>query len=188
MEITAIILAGGRSTRMGTDKALLLINNKTLLENAIDICKPVCNNILISSNFSEHRNFGHKVIPDEIKNCGPMSGIYSCLKQSETEWSFVISVDAAFVKTELIELLIKNTYNFDAVVPKHKKGQEPLIALYNKKVIPDIKKHLNSGDFKMQNLLKAINSKFLNTHDLVEKNPNIFSNLNRPDDLQIVSK
>jgi molybdopterin-guanine dinucleotide biosynthesis protein A len=188
MEITAIILAGGRSTRMGTDKALLLINNKTLLENAIDICKSVCNNIIISSNFAEHENFGHKVIPDEIKNCGPIAGIYSCLKKSESDWNLVFSVDTAFVQKELIEFLIKNTYHFDAVVPKHNKGQEPLVALYNKSVIPYIKNQLDSGDFKMQNLLKEINSKYINTQYLVEKNPNMFSNLNRPDDLQIVSK
>ena len=86
MQITGIILSGGQSTRMGTDKALLQINEKTLLENAIEICKPVCKEILISSNNPEHEKFGYKIIPDEIKNCGPLGGIYTCLKNSNTEW------------------------------------------------------------------------------------------------------
>lgn len=188
MEITAIILSGGQSTRMGTDKALLILNNKTLLENTIEICKPLCTNILISSNFPEHQKFGYKVIPDEIKNSGPMAGIYSCLKKSETEWNFVISVDAAFVKTEIIEDLIQHTNHYDAVVPEHKTGKEPLIALYNKNVVSVLKRHLESGNLKMHNLLKRLNTKYLNTQNRVEKNPEIFRNLNRPDDLKIVSK
>jgi molybdenum cofactor guanylyltransferase len=80
MQITGIILAGGQSSRMGTDKAMLQIDGKTLMERAIEICKPICHEILISSNNPKHENFGFTVIPDEIKNCGPMGGIYSCLK------------------------------------------------------------------------------------------------------------
>jgi molybdenum cofactor guanylyltransferase len=80
MQITGFILAGGQSSRMGTDKAMLQIDGKTLMERAIEICKPFCHEILISSNNPKHGNFGFAVISDEINNCGPMGGIYSCLK------------------------------------------------------------------------------------------------------------
>ncbi|HSO89343.1 MAG TPA: molybdenum cofactor guanylyltransferase, partial [Draconibacterium sp.] len=95
MQITGIILSGGQSTRMGTDKALLQIKGKTLLERAVEICNPVCNAILISSNNPEHEKYGYQIYPDEIKNCGPLGGIYSCLKKSDTDWNFILSVDAA---------------------------------------------------------------------------------------------
>jgi len=183
MQITAIILAGGQSTRMGTDKALLQINGKTLLECALEICRPVCGDILISSNNPEHEKFGYKIIPDEIKNCGPLCGIYSCLKKSETPWNFIISVDAAFVEPAFIEYLINETDDSDAIVPVHDKGKEPLISMYHKNGLVEMQKHLKSGDLKMQNLINTINAKFVDSQNWIEKYPKIFCNLNRPDDL-----
>ena len=183
MQITGIILSGGQSTRMGTDKALIQINEKTLLENEIDICKPVLSEILVSSNNPDHGKFGAKIIPDEFTNCGPLSGIYSCLKQSETDWNFVISVDAAFVKPEFIQYLIDQIDDFDAIVPLHDNGIEPLISMYHKNGLDEMLKHLKSGNFKMQNLINVINTKFVDSQKWIEKYPKIFRNLNRPEDL-----
>jgi molybdopterin-guanine dinucleotide biosynthesis protein A len=183
MQITGIILSGGQSTRMGTDKALIRFNKKTLLENAIEICKPMCTNILISSNNQEHKISGIKIIPDEFLNCGPLSGIYSCLKKSETPWNFVISVDAAFVEPAFIEYLMNETDDSDAIVPIHDKGKEPLISMYHKNGLVEMQKHLKSGDLKMQNLINAINAKFVDSQYWIDKFPNIFRNLNKPEDI-----
>jgi molybdopterin-guanine dinucleotide biosynthesis protein A len=183
MQITGIILAGGQSTRMGTDKALIQINEKTLLENAIDICKPVFSEILVSSNNPDHGKFGAKIIPDEFANCGPLSGIYSCLKKSETDWNFVISVDAAFIELDFIRYLTTQIGDFDAIVPLHDKGKEPLISIYHKNGLIEMQKHLKSGNLKMQNLINAINTKFVGSQKWVEKYPKIFTNLNCPEDL-----
>ena len=182
MQITGIILSGGQSTRMGTDKALLQINGKTLLESALGICRPVCGDILISSNNPEHEKFGDKIIPDEIKNCGPLGGIYSCLKKSDTDWNFIISVDSAFVTQDFVEFLISETGDFDAVVPFHQNGKEPLIALYHKNCIPAINERIKLNDYKMHNLLNKLNTKFTNVDSWIKKNPGIFKNLNRPED------
>lgn len=168
---------------MGTDKALIHINEKTLLENAINICNHFCTNILISSNHTTHEKFGYKVIPDEIKNCGPLGGIYSCLKQSETDWNFVISVDAAFVELDFISFIISEVNDFDAVVPQHDFGKEPLIALYNKNSLAEMHSMLISGDYKMQNLLENINTKYVDSQAWIERFPKLFRNLNRPGDL-----
>jgi molybdopterin-guanine dinucleotide biosynthesis protein A len=173
---------------MGTDKALLIINQKTLLENAIEKCKTLCNEILISSDNREHAKFGFGTIPDEFKNCGPLSGIYSCLKKSKTEWNFVISVDSAFVETEFIAFLCNKTGNFDAIVPSHNKGKEPLISMYHKRCIPAMYENLKSGDYKMHNLLDEINTRYIDSQNWVESFPGIFRNLNRPDDFQISAK
>ena len=82
--MTAIILAGGKSRRMGTDKALLEIEGISLLNKAIQLCEQVCDTIIISSNHSGHKVFGYPVVADEIANCGPLGGIYSCLRKSQT--------------------------------------------------------------------------------------------------------
>jgi molybdopterin-guanine dinucleotide biosynthesis protein A len=182
MQITGIILAGGQSFRMGADKAMLQINGKALLEKAIEICRPVCDEILIGSNNSKHEDFGFPVIPDEIKNCGPMGGIFSCLKKSETNWNFVISVDSAFVTEDFVQFLISETGVFDAVVPIHEKGKEPLVALYHINCLPVIQERIELKDYKMHHLLNVLNTKFINVDSWVKKYPAIFKNLNRPED------
>ena len=183
MQITGIILSGGQSTRMGTDKALIQINGKTLLENIIQICQPVCTQIIISSNNAAHEKFGYKIVPDEIKNCGPLGGIYSCLKKSETDWNFVISVDAAFVEPDFVSFLVSETGNYDAVAPAHAFGKEPLIAMYHKNSLSEIMKMLDSKNYKMNNLLNSINTKFVDSQIWVEAYPEIFRNLNHPFDI-----
>ncbi len=183
MQITGIILAGGQSSRMGTDKALIRLNGKTLMENAIEICKPVCSAILISSNNPKHKNFGFAVIPDEINNCGPMSGIYSCLNKSETDWNFIISVDTALIPEDFVHFLISETGEFDAVVPIHENGKEPLVALYRKNCVPVIQERIELKNYKMYNLLNEFNTKFINVDSWVQKYPAIFKNINRPEDI-----
>lgn len=183
MRITGIILAGGKSLRMGTDKAFFRVNEETLLERAIKLCTPFCQTILISSNNKEHDVFGCKIIPDEINNCGPLGGIHSCLKNSKTDWNFVMSVDSAYVELEFVRYLISEIDNFDTVVPIHAKGKEPLIAMYHKSSLAEIEKMLQSGNFKMHNLLNGMNTKYVDAQKWAGKYPQLFCNLNRPEDL-----
>jgi molybdenum cofactor guanylyltransferase len=183
MQITGIILAGGQSSRMGTDKAMLQIDEKTLMERAIEICKPICHEILISSNKPKHENFGFTVIPDEINNCGPIGGIYSCLNKSETDWNLMISVDSVFVPTDFIKFLISKTGVVDAVVPIHKNGKEPLIALYHKNCLTVIQEKLDLKDYKLHHLLDSLHTRFVDVDAWIKKYPEIFRNFNRPEDL-----
>ena len=183
MQITGIILAGGKSKRMGTDKTFIKLNGKTLLEHSIELIQPFCNSMLISSNNPEHEKFGYKIIPDKIPNCGPIGGIHSCLKESTTDWNLVVSVDSAFIEAEFIKLLISEVGEFEAVIPIHSKGKEPLIALYHKNCLVEIEKMIQSGDFKMHNLLNVIKAKFVDAQNLIDKYPQLFRNLNRPEDL-----
>lgn len=183
MQITSIILAGGKSKRMGTDKALLELEGTTLLERAIKLCKPLSSELLISSNNESHAAFNYPVIEDEFKNCGPMGGIYSGVKQSGTEWNLVLSVDVAFVDAPFLQFLLQNTGDFDAVVPFTEKGAEPLIALYNVSCIPAMEQLLKEGDYRMRNLLKKVNTNWLDAADFIRKNNRLFTNLNRPEDL-----
>lgn len=183
MQITGIILAGGKSTRMGTDKTFLKLNGKTLLERSIELIQPFCDSLIISSNNPEHERFGYKTIPDEIPNCGPIGGIHSCLKYSKTDWNFIISVDSVFVEPKFVEFLVSEIGEFDSVVPIHSKGKEPLIALYNKNCLVEIEKMIQSGDFKMHNLLNSINTKWVDSQNWINKYPQLFRNLNHPEDL-----
>lgn len=183
MQITAIILAGGKSKRMGTDKALLVLDGISLLERSVSLCKKLCDTIIISSNNAAHQKFGFPLVPDEFKDCGPIGGIYSCLKKSETEWNFVISVDSAYVEPDFVSYLMAEIEDVDAIVPFGPRGVEPLIALYNKKSIPAFEEKIETGDFRMQNLINSFHSKRIDCKDWTEKYPNLFRNLNRPEDM-----
>ncbi|HYQ59191.1 MAG TPA: molybdenum cofactor guanylyltransferase, partial [Draconibacterium sp.] len=154
-----------------------------LLERAINLCKPLSSEVLISSNHTSHTIFGYPVVEDEVKNCGPMGGIYSCLKRSTTKWNIVLSVDAVYVDQNFLDSLISLAGDFDAVVPTTSRGVEPLIALYNKSCIPVLKEKLDEGDFKMQNFLEAVQTNWFDAQQLLEKNSRLFTNLNRPEDL-----
>ena len=184
MQLTGIILAGGKSSRMGTDKALLEINQKQLLQHAIDFCNFFCNHLIISSNYPEHDTFGIKRVADIEKNCGPLGGIYSGLKETTTDWNFVLSVDAVFVERKFVLEMLNKTDNFDAVVPYHAKGKEPLIAFYHRDITAEIFQQIERKNYRMTDLLEMVNVKWFDAQGWINKNPRIFHNLNRPEDLE----
>lgn len=188
MNLTAIILAGGKSSRMGVDKALLKMNGKTLLETVIEICQPVCSSIIISSNNPAHSVHGYPVIADEQKGCGPIGGIYTCIKQSLTNWNFIISVDTPFVTPDFIQFLLLHTGDFNVVIPVYSGKTEPLIALYNRSCLPVIEKQIQLQLFKIQHLLALLNAEFVECNEWIEKTPMIFNNLNRPEDINTLNK
>jgi molybdopterin-guanine dinucleotide biosynthesis protein A len=184
MNITAIILTGGKSSRMGTDKALLVFEGETLLQRAVGFCRSFCDEVLISSDFREHEVDGGCRIPDQRKDCGPMGGIYSCMQESSNQWNFVWSVDAPFVKKEFIGFLMSVADEVEAVVPVHGGKKEPLIALYHRNTLPAFQAQLDSCHFKMHSLLERIQTRFVDATDWEEKFPGIFENLNYPEDLR----
>jgi len=183
MQITAIILAGGKSTRMGIDKASLVFNQKTLLENAIKICRSVCHDVLISSNNPAHQRDEIPVVFDDFQNCGPIGGLFSGLKKSNTDWNFVLSVDSPLIKPEFIQKLISEIEDVDALVPFHKKGKEPLVALYHKNCLPEIEKRIVTGNFAIYQLFEPLNVKYVESECWLQKYPSLFYNINRPEDL-----
>lgn len=151
--ITGIVLAGGKSSRMGTDKSLMLFMGKPLIQHAIDIIAPLCGQVVISSNKDIYDFTGCKVWPDETPLQAPVVGIYSCLMKSDTELNLVISCDMPFVSTSLFEFLLSMHSGFDMVIPRHDtQYMEPLCGVYRKSLIPTLKENIGSGNLSLQQL------------------------------------
>jgi molybdopterin-guanine dinucleotide biosynthesis protein A len=118
--------------------------------------------------------------------CGPIAGILSALKYSVSDWNLLVSVDVPFVNEELFLFLISNIGEYDCIIPQHTSGVEPLIALYNRRTLPIIEEMIDSGDYRLTNLLSKLNTQYLDCNNLIKKYPRLFMNINRMEDYQSI--
>ncbi|MBP6976854.1 MAG: NTP transferase domain-containing protein [Bacteroidales bacterium] len=182
---TGIILAGGKSSRFGTDKGNVMFRDQPLISIAIERFKRICQTILISTNSDLYQNLGYPVIPDLVNDCGPMMGIYSCLIQSPTQVNLVASVDTPLVPVGLYRALISMKENARIVVPDHGRAKyEPMIGLYDREITGDMKRLMERNIYTLPLLYKEVPFKGMPVgKDYPFSNPLIFANINTPDDL-----
>lgn len=181
-DISGFILAGGKSNRMGTDKALLLVHDEPFLKRMIRLISPLCKTVKISGKRSEYAVFNIEMIPDLYTGCGPLSGIISSLKNTSTEWNLLVSVDVPYVNEELILFLISQIGKYDCIIPVHDGGAEPLIGLYNRQILPSLEEIIRQGDYKLTRILTKLNVLYVDCNSLIQKYPLLFFNVNNHED------
>jgi len=188
--ITGIVLAGGRSSRMGSDKSLMKLKDKALIEYAIDALKPLCSKVVISSNSFIYDFTDCEVWPDELPDRAPMIGIYSCLKRSETDINIILSCDMPLMSTAMLEYLLENSENKDITVPVHGDDFiEPLCGIYKKSSIEILRKYINKGNFRLNECIQAGSHQLvLAGSNLSLYTPGLFSNVNSPEDFRNISQ
>lgn len=181
MEVGVILLAGGKSSRMGADKGLLLVNKKPMIASIIDTVSSISNNIIIVSNKNEYQQFGFPVVEDLIKNAGPLAGIYTGLRYSKAEKNIVLSCDVPFVSGALLRFLIKKSSNVDVTIVKKNNRIHPLIGVYTKNCLPIFEEELTHQQLKVRLALQKVN---LNTVNATKFDEHNFININTPTDLK----
>ena len=186
ISISGFILAGGKSRRMGIDKALLVFQEKPLLEHMIKLIEPFCNTIAISGQNPDYSIFDVEMVPDLYSGCGPIAGIYSSLNHSENDWNLLVGVDVPYVNEELLFLMISNIGECDCIIPEHTSGIEPLIGIYHRRALPVLEEMINAGEFKLSKLISKLNTNYLNCNGLVKKYPLLFLNINRMEDYRSI--
>ena len=184
--LSGYILAGGKSSRMGTDKALLLVQQEPMLRRMIGLLKPFCKTIAISGEKPGYYEFNLEIVKDLYTDCGPISGIISSLKHSSTDWNLLISVDVPFMNEAFIQYLISHLGNYDCIIPEHEGGVEPLMGIYNKQIIPVVEEMIGLGDYKLKRLLSKLNVRYVNCNPLIKQFPRLFVNINLPGDYQSI--
>ena len=158
--MTAIILAGGKSSRFGSDKAFIKIEGTPLIKKQIKLLKKIFKKIIIViNNPNKYQIRGAKVIRDVIPGRGPLSGIHAGLLASNSFYNFVVGCDMPFINSEFIRYLSSKKRGFDIVVPKLKKGYETLFAIYSKNCISPIRKILNKENLRVRQLFKKVKVK-----------------------------
>ncbi len=180
--ITGIILAGGKSSRMGQDKALVDFGGKPLISYAIESLRPLCGTLLISANRTPDlfASFGLPVLADEALDVGPMGGILTCLKHSTSPHNLIISCDTPFVGTDLFRHLLREIENFQVVVPSHETFLiEPLNAYYNTNCLGEMESAILDGNYKLMDFFKRIRFKSVEIDEkLPFFNDHLFTNIN----------
>ena len=184
MNTTGIILAGGESSRMGSDKGLQNLCGKPLIYYAIEALSGLCGDIIISSS-SAYQEFGFPVVKDEFPGIGPMGGIYSALRQSKTDNNLVLSCDLPFVSKELLSFILENASGFQVVVPwQGNRHYEPLCGFYRLSVLNQMSAYIQKENYKLPDLFEEININRLIINDsMYFYSENLFFNVNSKHDL-----
>jgi len=148
-KINAFILAGGKSSRIDTDKAFLKYRGKYFIDIIIESISTLFERVyLIGKDYKNNLLAGS--YSDEIEGVGPLGGIYTALKKTDKQINFLTGADYPFIDPEIIAYLIKiieeNSQNYHALVPLMPDGPHPLCAFYTRACLPSIIKCLNEGN------------------------------------------
>jgi molybdenum cofactor guanylyltransferase len=194
-DITGIILCGGKSSRMQTNKALLKLDDKTVIEIVLGEMKKVFDEVIISANECDQLSFLNiPIIKDVLINRGPLSGIYSVLQESKTQKNFIVTCDLPLINAELIEYISKIKSDKEIIIPTINEIPQRLFGVYNKSLIKNIEEI-----FSLTETDKSVKGSIYELHErssieLVEianlpfYKEYMFCNMNTPEDYAIVKR
>ncbi|MBU0672619.1 MAG: molybdenum cofactor guanylyltransferase, partial [Candidatus Margulisbacteria bacterium] len=184
--LNAIVLAGGRSSRFGTDKAFVKVGGSTIIESLLFPLSLIFEKIIVVTNHAEKfQKFPVELVEDRIKGLGPLAGLHSGLLASDQQRNFVVACDMPLLNPRLIQYICSVPYG-QIVVPRIKDKVEPLHAVYSKACIPIIEEQIASGDYKIQNSFGKADVCYVEEEAIRKFDPSLtsFLNINLQKDLK----
>jgi len=155
--MTGIILAGGRNTRIGTNKAFLEINGARLIDRTITIFQGIFEEIIVVTNSPlSYLDQNVTIVTDILENKGPFGGLYTGLFFTSSQHAFVCACDMPFLDGSFIKYMIEHCADYDVVVPFSGDGLQPLHAIYDKKCLPAMLNFLERDKLKIIDLYKGL--------------------------------
>ncbi len=180
-QLTAFVLAGGKSTRMGEDKAFLALKGRTLLDRALDTVRALTPEVIIVGERSRFSRFG-TVVEDVFRDRGPLGGIHAALTATATDLNLILALDMPFVEKSFLKYLAREASGSDAVVtvPRTAAGWQPLCAAYRKTFGPLAERSLLQGQNKIDALFSDLKVLVIDDQDLERRgfSEAMFRNLN----------
>ena len=201
-DITGIILSGGKSSRMGVNKSLLVINGKTIIERVRDLMQNIFSEVILITNDPEEYEFlGLEIYEDVYKGYGPLAGIHSGLLNSTTRKNFIISCDVPLMTEQMIRYLIEFKTDKFITVAKADGFIQQLVGIYNRDILVTVKETLVSQlsddernndqlkrGCKVLSLLNTIGAEIINTQCLSFYTPDTYFNMNKQNDFNFVKE
>ena len=189
MDVSAVVLAGGKNRRLGKNKAQEIIGGKSLIEHVIERLRPLASQILIvtSPQQPDLTVTGTETLLDLYPGKGPLVGVYTGLTYSRFSRSITVACDMPFLNTELLRYMIELSGEFDAIVPRLGEGKvEPLHAIYSKSCLPVIEGRLERNQLGVHSFLKAMNVRYVEQDECQRLDPELLSffNVNYQSDLK----
>ncbi len=189
--LTAFILAGGKSTRMGADKAFIEYQGRTLLARALDLARSVTPDVRIVGSREKFASFASVITPvieDIFRDCGPLAGIHAALLASPSELNLMLAVDTPFISSEFLRFLISRARSDrEAIVtlPSFAGRAQPLCAIYRQEFATAAESALLAGRYKIGRLFDDVPTLRIEDSELRAAgfDPAIFRNLNTPEEL-----
>lgn len=185
-DVSVFILAGGKSTRMGADKAFVALHGRTLLAHMLELAREIVDAVWIVGDRAKFTEFG-PVVEDVFPNCGPLGGIHAALRSSRTDVSLVLAVDVPFVTSALLRFLVARSRTSEACVTivRTRDGWQPLCAAYRLPFADVAEKALQQGRYKIDDLFKDVSTAVITEEDLKAAgfSRDLFRNLNTPEEL-----
>jgi molybdenum cofactor guanylyltransferase len=184
---TAFILAGGKSTRMGRDKAFLQFDGETLLCRMLKLAGAVAQEVRIVGDRKKFLDFA-SVVEDVYADRGPLGGIHTALAVSATELNLILAVDLPFLKAEFLKYLAQRALESNAVatVPRIGEYWQPLCAVYRREFVSAAETALRAGKNKIDPLFAQLTTRIIDREEFVRAgfSEEMFHNLNTPNDLK----
>lgn len=192
-EWTGIILAGGLSSRMGTNKAMLELNGSVVLQHVTNAMRPAVSRIIVAGgpNVTTYSDMGYDCVQDHYPGKGPLAGIHAALKASDTDWNLVCACDMPLLQTcflEGIKQLAVSNDSYAAIVPRVDGRVHPLAGAYHKRVLPDLEQRLNQDHLRVMRWLEEIGCRYVEVEELessgVHQVAMQMSNMNTPEEYE----
>ena len=188
-KFSVVIQAGGRSSRMGQDKAQVPFLGTTLIEYILQQLEGFGDEqIIISNNPEEFTRLGLPVFQDVYPDTGAIGGIYSGILHASFEYSLILGCDMPFISLKLLKYLVSLAPDFDAVIPRLKKEEfaEPFRSVYAKACLKPIEQSIRAGKRKVISFFDKVNVRFIEPEEINKFDPRgiTFFNINTPEDLK----
>lgn len=188
---SAVILCGGKSSRMGFDKCTIKVNDKFLIDIiAEDLTKVFENIVLVSNDLERFKDSKYLVVKDLIENSGPIGAIYTALKGATSKYVFITACDMPIISLDYIKYMIEliKRENVQGVISYNSKYIEPLYAFYSTDMIDTFEREIKKNNFKLLDVIKSSKMHYIDEFKWREycSGMDIFTNLNYESDLTVL--
>jgi molybdenum cofactor guanylyltransferase len=185
--LTAFVLAGGQSTRMGQDKAFLTLAGRTLLDRALELAGSLTRDVCIAGDAPKFAAFG-PVVEDVYQLRGPLGGIHAALRRSTSELNLMLAVDLPFINLRFLQYLVAEAHESGATVtvPRVAGGWQPLCAVYRREFGEQAQQSLSEGRNRVDSLFLPSLTHVITEEEMIRKGfpLDMFRNLNTPEELE----
>ncbi len=188
--ITVAIIAGGKSRRFGEAKSWVLFKGKPLIEYALDLSRSLSDDVcIINGKTLDYSHLGVRTFEDEIRDCGPIGGLYTALLKTNAEKILVLPVDMPYLNEHVYRALLEHEEGSRPLIACSEKGMEPLVSVWHKENLALIKRYIDSERYSLRGPIKELDAVFVNLPgNTGNLSHNWFININYKEDLEKIKQ